>query len=166
MARAHDSQRAKVYNWERAHVPGWQPARWCRIDDELSLEDCTALVIQIWKDYHPGQMPPRVTPGHMARRATGCRERINLPCWARQMPVVLHETAHSLQPMVQRKDAADDPMGGRLVSVAWHGPEFVRLYIELLVRYHRPCRGQRVELLRSARGGAPGAVNRRILKGR
>jgi len=76
---------------------------------------------------------------------------VNLPRWARQVPVVLHETAHSLLPPVRFQGDPHDPMGGRMVAVAWHGPEFVRLFIELLLRYHRPCRGQRALLLRTAR---------------
>ena len=107
----------------------------CRIDGEMPLADCAALVARVWADYRPGAAPPRVTPGFLARSATGDRSRVNLPRWARQEAVVLHETAHSLQPY----------------GTAWHGPEFIRLFIELLVRYHRPCRGQRAHLLRTAR---------------
>jgi hypothetical protein len=67
--------------------------------------------------------------------------------------VILHEVAHSIQPLVRwdERDGTYLPDGGTIKSVAWHGPEFVRLYIELLVRYHAPARGMRGELLRSAR---------------
>jgi len=120
----------------------------CRIPDEMPLAACELLVVRVWADYHPGRTPPRVTPGHLARNATGSRHRINLPRWARQVPVVLHELTHSLLP-----DAA-----------IVHGPEFVRLYIELLVRYwtrHPLCRqamqeagmsNLRQHLLTTARG--------------
>lgn len=161
-----DSQRSKVYAWERAAIPGWQEGQWrgegahrhiasdgiehtfyrwqrCRIDAELPLADCAALVAKVWAGYRPGAAPPRVTPGHMARAATGDRSRVNLPRWARQSVVVIHETAHSLLPLVRWEAGA--------VCLAAHGPEFVRLFIELLVRYHRPCRGQRATLVRSAK---------------
>ncbi len=171
MRKTRDSQRSKVYAWERA-IPGYQEGKWeavpvrkyclpdgstsvfstrrCRIADEMSLDDCTALITKVWKAYHPAaRYVPKVTPGHLARRATGSRERISLPRWSRQSTIVLHETAHSLQPPIRwvEADAPDE----HLVAVAWHGPEFMRLFIELLVRYHAPARGMRGELLRSAR---------------
>jgi hypothetical protein len=177
MSGARDSQRSKVYRWERASIPGWQEGEWrrepvrryrtsdgeertfsrqrVRIDREMSLADCAALVAKVWAAYRPGAAPPTLTPGFLARRATGSRDRINLPRWARQPAVVLHETAHSLVPPLRWKEA---PRAGghpldrdTVVPVAWHGPEFVRLFIELLVRYHAPARGMRGELLRSAR---------------
>lgn len=167
MRQTRDSQRSKVYRWER-NLPGYQAGKWvittardngtiskfdtrrCRIDDEMSLHDCVALITKVWKAYHPAaRYVPLVTPGHLARRATGSRERINLPRWSRQVTIILHETAHSLQPPIRwvEADAPDE----HLVAVAWHGPEFMRLFIELLVRYHAPARAMRGELLRSAR---------------
>jgi len=169
--RAVDSQRAKVYAWERANIPGFTEGQWrpevvrrfkgndgvtrafhrqrCRIDAEWPLADCAKLVHRIWGDYRPGAVPPRVDPGHLARRATGWRDRINLPRWARQGVVVIHETTHSLLPPLRWK--VDHAGRECVIPVAWHGPEFVRLYIELLLRYHRPARGQRAHLLRTAR---------------
>ncbi len=171
MSMARDSQRSKVYAWELANIPGYQEADWrseivrryrtndgklhvfrrwrCRIDGEMRLDECAALIKRVWTAYKPGRDLPKVTPGYMARQATGCRERINLPCWSRQPVVVLHETAHSLQPIV-RWEKEPRPDGG-LVPLAWHGPEFVRLYIEILVRFYRPAHGMRSKLLRSAR---------------
>lgn len=176
MSKARDSQRSKVYNWERDSIPGWQGGTWeavpvrkyhtddgeeteyrqrCRIDNEMSLDECSALIAKIWAAYRPAHLLPRVTPGHMARQATGDCYRIDLPRWARQPLVVIHETAHSLQPIIQlqrvARDGAHLPGGTVLAASAWHGPEFVRLYIELLVRYYAPARGMRGELLRSAR---------------
>jgi hypothetical protein len=174
MSKARDSQRSKVYNWEMASIPGWQGGTWvtvpmrryrtadgeetvyqqrCRIDNEMSLDECAALIAKVWAAYRPTHRLPKVTPGHMARQATGCSYRIDLPRWARQPLVVLHETAHSILPLVRwdERDSAHLPDGGTIKSVAWHGPEFVRLYIELLVRYYAPARGLRGELLRSAR---------------
>lgn len=176
MGGTRDSQRTKVYRWEGASIPGIQTGDWvavpvrtyhtddgeemtvyqqrCRIDDEMSLAECTALVTKVWADYRPDALhTPKVTPGYMARRATGCRDRINLPRWARQPAVILHEVAHSLSPPLcwGIRDGVHLPAGGDVVPVAWHGPEFMRLFIELLVRYHLPARGIRGELLRSAR---------------
>ena len=170
MRKTRDSQRSKVYAWERT-LPGYQEGKWesvsarkyrtddgstsefstlrCRIDDEMSLDECVVLITKVWKAYHPAACyVPKVTPGHLARRAMGSRERINLPRWSRQSTIVLHETAHSLQLPTQWVEGAPDE---HLVAVAWHGPEFMRLFIELLVRYHAPVRGMRGELLRSAR---------------
>jgi hypothetical protein len=171
MNPARDSQRVKVYRWERANIPGWHVGDWravpvrryrtgdggettfyrqrIRIDEEMTLDECSALIERVWAAYRPNVTRlPTVTPGHNARRATGWRDRIDLPRWARQPAVILHEVAHSLQPPVRWVEG--EP-GEHLVPVAWHGPEFVRLYIELLVRYHVPARAMRGELLRSAR---------------
>lgn len=183
MSRARDSQRAKVYRWEKS-IPGLQTGAWvavpvrtyrtddgetsvfyrqrCQIEDEMSMAECAALVARVWADYRPEVLRlPTVTPGSGARMASGWRDRINLPRWARQPAVILHEVAHSLQPLVRWIEPDGTtylpdgttylPDGGEVVSLPWHGPEFVRLFIELLVRYHAPARGMRGVLLRTAR---------------
>jgi len=162
-----DARRQRVYDWERAAVPGWQEGEWrpevvrryhdaqgqehvfrrqrCRIADELPLAACALLVGRVWGDYRPGRTPPRVTPGDLARSATGSRHRINLPRWSRQPPVVLHELTHSLLPN----------------DVASHGPEFVRLFVELLVRYWQPSLHCRAAML--DRGISEGALRGHLL---
>jgi hypothetical protein len=181
MSPARDSQRSKVYRWEQVCIPGYQEAEWqavpvrryrtddgveteyrqrCRIDGEMTLVECAALVERVWAAYRPNVTRlPKVTPGHNALLATGSRAKIDLPRWARQPVVILHEVAHSLQPTLRWAEhgrTGQPPLAGRrdsgaVVSVAWHGPEFVRLFIELLVRYHTPARGKRGMLLRTVR---------------
>ncbi len=103
----------------------------------LSLEECKELVWQVWHDYRAGSpMPTVYAPAYGTDNqvnASGGRRWITLPDWARLTPIVLHEVAHSLVPR------------------SGHGPKWVALYIDLLVRYHTPCRGMRRKLRASAR---------------
>lgn len=147
--RPPDSQRAKVYRWERAEI---FPGR----DAPLSLEACRALVEAAYRWAEaggasaPGWAPPRVTDGRGRRHASGSRTAIKLPRWARTMPIVLHECAHGLAP-------------------DGHGPCFVAVYVALLERFlgldgsalrasllrariacGEPCRGPDGRLLPSA----------------
>src|SRR3990167_5038700 len=121
-----DSQRSKVYAWEKEIFLNYDK-------NELSLEQCQALINLIWRAYEPNENPPELKDGRGTRRATGERDFINLPTWARNRPVVVHEVTHSL-----------------LSYHTHHGPEFMRLYIELLVRFGETGMGRR-ELLKSAR---------------
>jgi hypothetical protein len=106
-----------VYRWEQSVI---------RPEDKvyLSREECRALVERVFSDYnYYGFEPDVIFRGTSRTRATGSRNRISLPPWAMRVSVVLHEVAHALGDR-------------RLVSAhAWHGPEFVRLYCELLSRY-------------------------------
>ena len=115
--RLRDSQRAKVYRWEQSVI---------RPNDKVRLtrEECRELVERVFSDYNFYGLEPELRfRGTSRTRATGCRAYINLPPWAMITSVVLHEVAHALGDR-------------RLVSAhAWHGPEFVRLYCELLSRY-------------------------------
>ena len=110
-----DFQRSRVYRWEHDQVFPHDPHL-------LSIEDCRALVDIVYRwhegplSLRPGWAPPSVTDGRGRRHACGSREVIKLPRWARTRPLVLHECAHGL--------AADK-----------HGPEFVRVYVDLLVRF-------------------------------
>jgi len=128
MARARDSQRSKVYAWERAHVPDFDG----KGTYKLTLRQCEIMINRVWADYRPGEHAPRVADGRGCSNAKGGRWRITLPRWARTVPIVLHELAHPLTPH----------------PAAPHGPEFVRLFIDLLVRYDE---GDKAELLRTAR---------------
>lgn len=128
MAKARDSQRSKVYAWERAHVPDFDGKQ----SYKLTLRQCEIMINRVWADYRPTETPPRVADGRGCSNAKGGRWRITLPRWARTVPIVLHELAHPLT-------RSDLPA---------HGPEFVRLFIDLLVRYNE---GDKAELLRTAR---------------
>jgi hypothetical protein len=88
----------------------------------LSLAACQALVevAYRWREgplsLRRGGAPPQVADGRGRRHACGSRQVIKLPKWARTRPVVLHECAHGLAPDK-------------------HGPEFVRVYVDFLVRF-------------------------------
>jgi len=135
MPRGRDSQRAKVYRWEGDALVG----RLCGLASQtLDLEACAALVERAWHDYWPG-CPPQLRDGRGCRRAWGNHLEIALPRWARTERVVLHETTHALL--------------YKLAAVSDHGPEFVRLYIDLLARYHYP-KVPKATLLASARAAS------------
>lgn len=106
-----DFQRTATYRWGLA-LATWFP----RLRRKHSLLRCEAYVHRVWADYRPDQRPPRVIEGTV--HAHGDRLRIRLPKWARIPHIILHEVAHSL-----------------LRDSDTHGPAFVRLLLELLVRY-------------------------------
>ena len=112
---APDFQRSRVYRWEAGHVLPHST-------EPISLDACRALVREayLWAEAPiartAGWAPPEVTDGRGRRHASGSREVIKLPRWARTRPVVLHECAHGL--------ARDK-----------HGPEFVAVYLDLLERF-------------------------------
>lgn len=122
-----DSQRSKVYGWERLLNPKDE-------QEELSLAECEQLVKDVWAAYRPHQRLPRVADGRGTRNATGSSWKINLPLWSRNRITVLHETAHSLNP--------PGPA---------HGPDFVRLLIELLERWALLPRRQLLDSARVAK---------------
>lgn len=110
LPKTRDSQRAKVYSWEN---------RLFWTHEELSFDECLALVSRVRIDY--GAPMLRVLDGRA--RTSACyapdRNAIVLPRQQRKTFVVLHELAHSLAG----------------ITVAWHGPEFMRIYLDLLERY-------------------------------
>lgn len=130
---SRDTQRSKVYRWERRWVLGWD-------GPEMTLDECRALVERVLKAFG-GRSFPRIADGRGTRIARGSRYRISLPRWARRRPIVLHEVAHALLPR-------GISMLGGFGVIPGHGPEFVRLFIELLVRYNGE---DRRELCRLAR---------------
>lgn len=107
MPRPRDTQRSKVYSLH------FGP------QTELTLAECERLI----KDAHTAYglvWGGRVHHGGGTRTARGGPSRINLPKWARKPDTVLHETAHAI---LSRKFYDDH---------AWHGPEFVRVWMNLL----------------------------------
>lgn len=131
-----DSQRSKVYRWERDKI--------FPMDKELLLlDDCKSLIEEVFDRY---ALPmPDVADGRGTTRARGSTNRINLPRWARTRPVILHESAHGI---ADRFDATS----------AWHGPLFMRIYIDLIHRYmgkpiteiRRSARERRIRVGKSA----------------
>lgn len=110
MKKARDNQKNKVYKFEYG----------LRTFDRLSEPECIQLVEKIWTDYRDDCPPTVHFVSERQKRAHGSRKLISLPPWAKQPIVVTHETAHGL---------LDKP------ELAWHGPEFVGLMMELMVKY-------------------------------
>lgn len=115
VGEARDSQRSAVYAWERA-LPSWPGT-------PLALLECQELVSLVWHE-HMGPRPPRVTDGRARRTACYVYDdhEIRLPRWSRSEMVVLHEAAHAI-------------LWAALPEAAAHGPEYARLYLDLLARY-------------------------------
>lgn len=113
-----DSQRTKFYKWEREVVSG--RAR----DQRLSLEACGELISKVCRSYSVAI--PEVKDGRGTRKASAQLNRINLPRWARTKGVVLHELTHCILDF----DAFRRGRWGN--AYAAHGPEFMRLFIQLL----------------------------------
>jgi len=131
--RARDSQRSRVYRWEANALD-----RLCGSTVEtLDLQACAAVMERAWRDYWPG-CPPQLRDGRGCRIARGGSLDIVLPRWARTERVVLHETTHALIDRAYSR------------TCAAHGPEFVRLYVDLLATYHYP-RVSKAALRTSAR---------------
>jgi hypothetical protein len=115
--RPYDKQRQRVYDWERSAIPdfyGYNSA-------SLTLQECRELVELVCEDY--GSKHPMVVLGR-GKTAWGGMVKLTLPTWAHVPAVVLHELTHNL--------VSNHTTG---IGVVGHGPEFVRLFIELLVAY-------------------------------
>lgn len=101
----------------------------------LTLAECQDLIAQVCRRY--GVRVPPIRDGRGRRSACWSIRGIALPRWARTTVVALHETAHAIHHHTSR-----------LRGQADHGPEFVRLFIELLAH----CKvGTKGELLKSAK---------------
>ncbi len=119
-----DSQRAKLYTAERVlHLPHDRRGP----DSTLrEIAQCQAYVDRITQSAWYGRTFPHARRnilvahggGRSAARACGSG-RIELPGWARQRAVILHELAHCV---VERECA----------TVAWHGREFAAIYLKLV----------------------------------
>lgn len=112
-----DTQRGKLYRWERFAV-------YPRIDFQkmgpLTIRQCQAIVNQTCEAYSIA-FPPRVVAGRDAARdaATGSVRKIKLPNWALDPYILLHELTHSI-------------LGIKGYGCEHHGPRFARLFIELV----------------------------------
>lgn len=113
MARFRDSQRSKVYAWER-FLPDGPP---------MTMEECADLIARATALYS-SVGPPRLKDGRGTRIARGGAWTINLPKWARTARTVLHETAHCI---CWRR------LGPH--AHAAHGPEFVAVFLDLYERF-------------------------------
>jgi putative metallohydrolase (TIGR04338 family) len=124
VTRPRDSQRSRVYAWERrASVE--LAGRDLYEAEFKSLAECEAFAAPIWRKERgrvglAGTAAPSIErPNRGQRRALAHHDhRITLPKWARSRWVILHELAHRLTPV----DEA-------------HGPRFVGVLIGLLSRW-------------------------------
>lgn len=118
MKPVRDYQRARVYAWEdRVVAP--------RDRGTVPYAAAQGMVEAIWADFDL-RFPPKVErlPGQARRlEADASRLRLRLPA-AVPSWLLLHELAHSLS---SSHDGASDG----------HGPAFMGLYLQLLVRYMR-----------------------------
>ena len=134
--RVRDSQRSKVYQWEKNNVPNLY-------DIEFTLHDCKQLAYKaIWwwlrvPTGYVGTFMPIIKDGRGTRKAKGGRKQISLPPWSRTYGVVLHETAHCI---IRRM--------GQHQEDGSHGPVFMRIYIELLTHFRKIDKSK---LLKSAK---------------
>lgn len=146
--RKRDSQRSRVYDWERQHVDGrlskmtLRESREMGRNPKMTLDECRALVGEVWRFYFGSESePPNVKDGRGTRRALAGYFDVSFPRWARTRSTVLHEMAHAI---LSRSYHWGSAAGG----AAPHGPEFVRVYCQLLARFDGRKLG---ELTRSAR---------------
>lgn len=133
-----DFQRSRLYAWEQNYlhkdglIPDWDRAPLT----EAELEEQAA---EVWDAYHKGTRPrPKVRVLGNRNRGSFCFYEWEIRLSRQYAPTrhrwyLLHELVHGLQ--------ADAP-------VSPHGPEFCRLYAELLGRF---TGGTEVEILTSMR---------------
>ncbi len=111
--RPRDSQRQKVYTWEDRELIQLHSPR-------LDLGEVASLVeecLHLFAEYHQ----PRIQDGRGTRRPFAGAWRMNFPMHARTPVIVCHEAAHTYQFRL---------FGSSRVEV--HGPEFMRIYLEML----------------------------------
>lgn len=116
--RGRDTQRRRVYAWEDAFIAPRAPG-------SIAFAAAQPMVDALWAELGL-HFPPKVEPlPHQARRRLADADRLRLrlppvlPAW-----VLLHELAHALSTTM---DGVSDG----------HGPRFMGLYLQLLVRYLR-----------------------------
>ncbi|MFN7570712.1 MAG: hypothetical protein ACK5TK_04525 [Betaproteobacteria bacterium] len=126
MPKRRDSQRSRVYDWERTAVRQCLRRSIYAPDPEFAdLEAIEVWLAPIWRAERGRLGRARVPAPALARKLWGQRRAtagwdhvLKLPRWARSPWVVLHELAHRLTP----HDEA-------------HGPRFVGVLIGLACRH-------------------------------
>lgn len=127
-----DEQQRLVYKWE---------SHWNIVSNQCdwTLDQCKRFVSHVWKAYFGSNAkPPQVASGRGQVLAGGGRSEITLPLWARNRSIILHELAHGILEQAY----------GSCYNHEGHGPEFVRMEIELFIEYSAYTR---TTLLRTAR---------------
>lgn len=119
--RTRDSQRSKLYAWENATFVG-------KYGEVLTLDECRVLAYEAINRYGFTHQPA-VKDGRGRRSAGANGHEIDLPKWARNRFVVLHEVAHTLTTLLENRHGV--PRG----SWAAHGAEYTRIFVSLLDAY-------------------------------
>lgn len=120
-----DTQRKAVYRWERFARPDIH-------GEAMSFDEVTALVTRTWRAERgrygqPKVPPPSIADGRGTSNARGGYGRLNMPRWARNPWVIMHEVAHAL--------GHSNMLSSRQNRCAWHGPRFVGILIGLACRH-------------------------------
>ena len=129
-----DTQRQRVYDWQSACIYPQVPDE----EQNMTLDECRHLIGRICHRY--GYKPnhePNVFDGRGCRSALSHGGGVDLPRWSRKGWIVCHEMAHEIV-SYYRQDW----------TWAAHGPQFARIFIDILVRFDGWTRG---DLLASAR---------------
>ena len=140
MSRPRDRQRQRVYAWEDRIIAPCDPTA-------LPFPAAQAMVDAIWSDMGLCYPPTVVPLPRQAFRTIGRADRLSIAL-ANQTPswCLLHELAHAMT------SHADGSSNG-------HGPIFMGIYVDLLVRYLRldpqllsdSVREAGIEMFRNAR---------------
>lgn len=139
MTKARDSQRIKVYRaeWE---IKKTSPLGWGKSDNVRKF--VTKVLTSAYVTRRYGKLPiPKIEPKHHGRATySGYWQRIELPRWAMTKETVLHEVAHHI---VHWK------YGSRC---AGHGPEFVKVFLELLSHFISKEHAKQIQSLYAQQG--------------
>lgn len=116
-----DSQRNKVYTWERSVVSPRDTIR-------IPLDRIQGLVNYIWRA-EGLEYPPVVEPLHTNDTAggRGCRTRVRFPEHGTYTWIVIHELAHAMNSSIFSEEDAE------INDI--HGPNFVGIYVNLINKY-------------------------------
>jgi hypothetical protein len=120
--RPRDSQRSKVYRSEQMLVDQAEIAFPRMADVEGFLNDL--MNTQWFRNHHERKREMYLADGRGASRARGGPRAnggvyLKLPRRYRSRIMILHELSHGLQPL----------------GTAWHGPEFCRIYLDLVAEF-------------------------------
>lgn len=123
--RLRDTQRSKLYDWEDREF-NTLGTKLVTDSPQMELSEIRKLLTKVARDYGLTRWKPDVTDGRGRRKAcySPSWNEIKLPRWSRRRYIVLHEIAHWIEYVA---------FPGRC---AWHGREFVGIFMELLRRYH------------------------------
>lgn len=156
MSRARDYQRQRLYDWERKRlVPlflGPEDKAPMRDLEEAQLyvdAVCAELDVRTVRlRYYRSSSTVGVCSGPFS---IALSRRYGLKRW-----VILHELAHAL----------DWRRGSGVVGYdrPWHGPKFVGIYVDLLVRFSKAGRAELEGSLAGARIDGPNTTARKELK--